>query len=125
MENWKVYLAGSFKGGWRSEIKKAVGENINWLEPIVHPDQKKEDEDPKLFVPRDLALIRKADFLAGWWRPESHNNSLSAEIGLAYAWGIPCMVAIPPGDKITARFVRGLVREFDSKEDLIRFLRYL
>ncbi len=123
MMKWKIYPAGSFNDDWRTDLKEHAGNHIEWLEPIVLPGQmKKADRDPNLVVPRDLALIKRADILAGYWLPESRNIGLSAEIGLAYAWGIPCVVAIPPECKVAARFVRGLVFELDSFSNLLNFL---
>ncbi len=120
---WKVYPAGSFDEDWRTEVKENAGGHIDWLEPIVLPGQKiKAARDPRLFVPRDLALIRRADILAGYWLPEAENYGLSAEVGLAYGWGVPCVVAIPEESKVTARFLRGLVFELDLLSDLVNFL---
>lgn len=127
MEIWKVYLAGSFGDNWREVVVNMVGDRpIDWLEPLVPKGQQaKGERDPRMFVPRDLALIKRSDYLVGWWRPESNNIGLSTEIGLAYAWNIPCVVAIPPESKVKARFPRGLVQEFDSLEELAKFLVYL
>ncbi len=121
---FRVYLAGSFNTSWRSELIAHV-ENpaIEWLHPIVIPEQEEKSmRDPRLVVPRDLALIRRADILAGYWVHDSNNVGLSAEIGLAYAYGVPAVVAIEKEDRVRARFIRGLIQELDSLPELSKFL---
>ncbi len=124
---FRIYLAGSFNIGWRKELLDHVeNPDIEWLLPIVIPGQReKKKRDPRLFVPRDIALIRRADILAGFWVTESSNIGLSAEIGLAYAYGVPTVVAIPKDERVKARFIRGLIQELDSLPELANFLQNL
>ncbi len=69
----KIYLAGSFNEDWRLHVINGVQaswpkvERVHeWLIPKQHkPGQDKSKRDPKIFAPRDLAMIKSSDILAG------------------------------------------------------------
>ena len=118
----KVYLAGNFHTDWRSRIKKHFTD-IEWLEPLgTGPDPGR----PKWYLLRDLTLLKQADLVFVYITDHSPVNSgTSAEMGYAYASGIPILFV--RGSKATRYdFVQGMaLSTFESLEDGIEALKFV
>ena len=118
----KVYLAGNYHREWRQEVKQAIA-GIEWLEPLsTGPKGAK----PRWYLLRDLALLRQADLLFAYITDHSPVNSgTSAEMGYAYALGIPILF-VRESQEIRYDFVQGLaLSTFATLEEGIEALAFV
>ena len=106
MNNITVYLAGDLlKPAWRDEVIKYFKdrEGIEFVIPMEL--EQSTVRDPKVYVPRDVVLINKADVLFVFIRDAGHKYSgTSAEVGMAKALGKTIIVVILNECKYTNQF---------------------
>jgi len=87
---------------WRERVTVGVGleggdSSITWLMPLITSDKAKPGGgDKDLYFVRDKSLIRQADLVFGliedYDREHNRHSGLSAELGMAHAWGIPIIL---------------------------------
>ena len=106
MNNITVYLAGDLlKPAWRDEVINYFKdrEGIDFVIPMEL--EQSSVRDPKVYVPRDVVLINKADVVFAFIRNGGHKYSgTSAEIGMAKALGKTIIVVILNEAKYTNQF---------------------
>jgi nucleoside 2-deoxyribosyltransferase len=106
MTKIKVYLAGDLLvPDWRKEIIDYFREydNIEFVYPITYKESS--TRDPRVYVIRDISLLRLADVVFAYIRDVNHKYSgTSAEIGMAKALGKTLVVVIENDCKTTNQF---------------------
>lgn len=127
----KVYLAGNLHHPWREKVIAQVGcQDVIWLKPLPTSDKTKlGGGDKDLYFVRDKNLLRQADLVFALIEKyeDSHNrhSGLSAEVGMAHAWGIPIILVNLLPDIHSFEFVEKLSDSiFYSWEGGIRALRF-
>jgi nucleoside 2-deoxyribosyltransferase len=106
MNKITVYLAGDLlKPHWRDEVMK-LQDDFEGIEFVIPMELEQSSvRDPKVYVPRDIVLINKADVVFAFIRDAGHKYSgTSAEIGMAKALGKTIIVVILNEAKYTNQF---------------------
>ncbi len=123
----KVYLAGHMHTAWRNQVIDALaGEGVEFLIPLPTADRAKNaGGDPSLFMVRDLALLHQADLVFAVADDIARGIGISAEVGYAYAKGLPIILVNLAPHVHSFQFLEGLAtRTYRSMDEGIEALRF-
>jgi len=127
----KVYLAGNLHTPWRWKVIAEVGERgITWLMPLPTSDKARlGGGDKVLYFIRDKAQLRQADLVFGlienYDGEHNRHSGISAELGMAHAWGIPIILLNLLPEIHSFEFMEKLADSvFYQWDEAIRALRF-
>lgn len=126
----KIYLAGNFHTDWRWVVKTTIaGEKaysidhteLEWLMPLAT-----NGTHPERYILRDIVKLKQADLVFACITDDSPVNSgTSAEMGYAYALGIPILFVRESTEPRYDFVERMALSTFSSLDEGIEALKFI
>lgn len=138
----RVYLAGGFHTPWDSAVMSKVREvepnkfqflnpRDNWISGPKMTEEEKEAKDKASGFPTywavDALAIKSSNVVFANledYRPQLLGPGVMFELGMAYAWHIPCIIV----NQVDHRYYRAITKLFDPAktldEGIVKLLQY-